>query len=296
MSNYTQITFFAPKDALLSGNPSKIIYGAQVDPELSAISVAIATKYDSSSIGSGQVPFGAGSSSAPSITFASNLGTGLYLAAANSLGFTANGVAAGSISSAGAWSLPAGASVDTLTLAGASGGHYGLVVNAAANSHGVNILAGTTSSDNSFAVRSQNNATAYLYVQGDGQTFVQAPPAASAGPAGMAQVGYMEAPYNNQGGANYTLVMGDRGKAIGVTGPTHTLTIPANASVAFPVGTTIMVVNSTASGTISIAITTDTLLWLPSGSSGTRTLATLSVATLYKNTATQWLIWGFGIS
>lgn len=46
MSNYTQVTFFAPKDALLSGNPAKLIKGADVDPELAAISVAIASKFD----------------------------------------------------------------------------------------------------------------------------------------------------------------------------------------------------------------------------------------------------------
>lgn len=46
MSNYTQTTFFAPKDALLSGNPLKLIKGADVDPELAAIATAIASKYD----------------------------------------------------------------------------------------------------------------------------------------------------------------------------------------------------------------------------------------------------------
>lgn len=51
MSNYTQTTFFAPKDALASGNPDKTIYGAEVDPELSAISAAIATKVDTAGTG-----------------------------------------------------------------------------------------------------------------------------------------------------------------------------------------------------------------------------------------------------
>ncbi|SRR6266404_3352217 len=49
MSNYIQATFFAPKDALLPGNPAKLIRGADVDPELAAIAAAIATKLDSSS-------------------------------------------------------------------------------------------------------------------------------------------------------------------------------------------------------------------------------------------------------
>lgn len=50
MSDYTQITLFAPKDALSSGNPAKIIKGAEFDPELSAISVAVGTKYDSTDV------------------------------------------------------------------------------------------------------------------------------------------------------------------------------------------------------------------------------------------------------
>jgi hypothetical protein len=50
MSNYTQTTSFTPKDSLPSGNPAKIIKGADFDAEFSAISAAVATKADSSSI------------------------------------------------------------------------------------------------------------------------------------------------------------------------------------------------------------------------------------------------------
>lgn len=49
MSNYSQITDFSAKDALASGNPSKIIYGSDIDAELSAISTAITSKLDDSS-------------------------------------------------------------------------------------------------------------------------------------------------------------------------------------------------------------------------------------------------------
>jgi hypothetical protein len=47
VSNYSQSTFFAPKDNLATGNPNKIIYGSDIDAELSAISTAIATKSES---------------------------------------------------------------------------------------------------------------------------------------------------------------------------------------------------------------------------------------------------------
>lgn len=47
MANYTRATNFTAKDALSSGNPSKIILGSEHDAEYDAIGVAIATKLDS---------------------------------------------------------------------------------------------------------------------------------------------------------------------------------------------------------------------------------------------------------
>ena len=47
MSNYTRSTNFTAKDALASGNPSKIILGSEHDAEYDAIATAIATKLDS---------------------------------------------------------------------------------------------------------------------------------------------------------------------------------------------------------------------------------------------------------
>jgi hypothetical protein len=52
MSDYVQITSFTPKDALSPGNPAKRIKGADLDPELSAISTAVASKYDSADLAS----------------------------------------------------------------------------------------------------------------------------------------------------------------------------------------------------------------------------------------------------
>lgn len=51
MSNYSQNTFFAPKDSLAPGDPDKIIQGAEVDPEFSEIETAIATKVDTAGNG-----------------------------------------------------------------------------------------------------------------------------------------------------------------------------------------------------------------------------------------------------
>jgi hypothetical protein len=46
MSNYVKATDFASKDALLSGNPAKIIKGTEIDDEYNAIAIAVNTKAD----------------------------------------------------------------------------------------------------------------------------------------------------------------------------------------------------------------------------------------------------------
>ena len=48
MSNYTQTTNFATKDALASGNPLKIVKGTEINVEFANIATAVATKLDSS--------------------------------------------------------------------------------------------------------------------------------------------------------------------------------------------------------------------------------------------------------
>lgn len=46
MSNYTKSTNFASKDALTSGDPSKIVKGTEIDTEFNNLAIAIATKAD----------------------------------------------------------------------------------------------------------------------------------------------------------------------------------------------------------------------------------------------------------
>ena len=92
---------------------------------------------------------------------------------------------------------------------------------------------------------------------------------------------------------NYTLVLSDAPKHIykASGGAGETITIPANASVAFPLGTAIAIVNQ-GGGTLSIAITTDTLTHEGTGATGTRTLADDGIATILKVTTTSWMIAG----
>lgn len=74
----------------------------------------------------------------------------------------------------------------------------------------------------------------------------------------------------------------------------RTFTIPANASVAYPIGTVIVFVNKI--NVVTIAITSDTLTWAPSGGTGSRSLAANSIATALKIASTEWIISGVGLT
>jgi photosystem II stability/assembly factor-like uncharacterized protein len=49
MSNYTKLTNFAAKDALISGNPAKVIKGVEVGAEFDSIVVAVNSKSNKAS-------------------------------------------------------------------------------------------------------------------------------------------------------------------------------------------------------------------------------------------------------
>lgn len=103
---------------------------------------------------------------------------------------------------------------------------------------------------------------------------------------------------NSQSG-NYTLVLGDAGKHIlhpSADTTARNFIIPANASVAFPIGTCVTFVNQNAGGVITIQITTDVLRLAGAGTTGNRSLAANGVATAIKLTATEWIISGTGLT
>ena len=76
----------------------------------------------------------------------------------------------------------------------------------------------------------------------------------------------------------------------------RTWTIPANASVAFPVGTTLTMINQHGAGVITIAITSDTMRLASAGTTGSRTLAADGICTATKITSTEWLISGVALT
>jgi hypothetical protein len=101
---------------------------------------------------------------------------------------------------------------------------------------------------------------------------------------------------STQGATNYTFVIGDANTMVRHD-PTdaiaRTWTIPANASVAFPIGTCITGDLPFGCGNISLAITTDTLeLVGPAGSTGTRTITSGGRFTAIKDTSTHWRVSG----
>jgi hypothetical protein len=113
--------------------------------------------------------------------------------------------------------------------------------------------------------------------------------------AGDYSIGWRDIPQNSQS-SQHQLVLSDRGKHISIT--TGGILVPTNASVTFPVGTTIVVFNnSSSSQTIQAVSPGTTLLQLAATSTaGTRTLAAWGLATLMKVSADLWIIGGIGVT
>ena len=105
-------------------------------------------------------------------------------------------------------------------------------------------------------------------------------------------------PQNSQSAA-YTLVLSDANKHIlhpSADTTARIFTIPANASVAFPIGTAVTFVNQNGAGVVTIAITSDTMRLAGAGTTGSRTLAANGMATALKVTSTEWIISGQGLT
>lgn len=144
--------------------------------------------------------------------------------------------------------------------------------------------------------------TAYVVAQGYAKlaspTFTGTPvlPTTTTVGASGPVIGYRDIPITIQNGT-YSFALADAGKGFGKdNGTAYTYTIPANASVAFPVGTAITVFNNNATSNITIAITTDTLRLGGTTSTGSRTLAPFGVCTLLKVASTVWIASGPGLT
>jgi len=109
-------------------------------------------------------------------------------------------------------------------------------------------------------------------------------------------IGTRGVPQNSRS-ADYTLVAADAGQHIlhpASDNNARTFTIPANSSVAYPVGTVVTFINLI--NTVTIAITSDTMTLAGSSTTGSRTLGVNGIATAVKVGSTSWLISGTGLS
>lgn len=116
---------------------------------------------------------------------------------------------------------------------------------------------------------------------------------------GTDSVGFRNIPVIKPGANNYGLVLTDNGKAIlheSSDAVARTYTIPANGTVAYPIGTALTFVNRS-SVALSITITTDTM-YLANTTSTTvpRSLAQNGIATAVKVESTVWIISGNGLT
>jgi len=92
--------------------------------------------------------------------------------------------------------------------------------------------------------------------------------------------------------ANYTLVLSDAGKQIfhpASDNNIRTYTIPANASVAYPIGTVILFTVENAGQRISVAINSDILVLGGGGMTGTAPVFQNNTLMAMKVTATKWM-------
>ena len=137
-----------------------------------------------------------------------------------------------------------------------------------------------------------------LTLPDDDGTADQALKTDGSGTLSWTEVGYKNIPQNSQS-ANYTLTLADAGKHIhhptSDTGNTRTWTIPANSSVAYPIGTAITFTNRTPED-VNIQIASDTMYLAGDGNASARVLAQYGMATALKTDSTVWLISGNGLT
>ncbi|MFN3706311.1 MAG: hypothetical protein ACK4WM_10020, partial [Thermoflexales bacterium] len=222
--------------------------------------------------------------------------SGITMSTARILGRTTTGtgaieeitVGSGLSLSAGVLSSTAVTSVDV------SGGSTGLTFSGGPiTSSGTITLGGTlavsnggTGATTASAARSNLGAAA-SGANTDITSLAQSTTVANTGTASADTLGYRGLPLNAQPSA-YTLTLADQGKLVRAQG---NITIPANSSVAFPVGASVVIYNHTG-GNLTISITTDTLRLAGTSSTGTRTLLQRGFATLTKVDTTEWVASG----
>lgn len=155
----------------------------------------------------------------------------------------------------------------------------------------MNVFAGAVTSGQYLRGNGSNVVMSAIQA-GDITTLNDGTSLSASGTVNSSTVGFRGIPQNSQTSA-YQLVLADAGKHISIT--TGGVTIPANGTTAFPIGTTISIYNDSTSNQ-TISITSDTLRVAGTATTGTRTLAQYGLVTVLKVASTVWVISGSGLS
>jgi hypothetical protein len=223
-----------------------------------------------------------GAAGSPALTFATDLDTGIYRKAADSLGFATAGSERGYFDSAGKLFLLAAADITGAVAIAGTLSPTTLAVTVNGTVGGTLGVTGVLSALSTLELGHASDTT--LSRAAAGVLAVEGLPI------------YAGIPQNSQSAA-YTTVLADAQKHIlhpSSDNNARTFTIAANASVAYPIGTAITFVNQI--NTVTIAINSDTLVMASSGATGSRTLAANGIATALKIDSTTWIISGTALS
>jgi len=277
-------------DYSFDGDPNTGIYSAGADQINMATGGTLRVSVSTTALTNTLPALGPnGSASAPTYSFSADPNTGMYGNGSDAILFATAGTARWAIASNGSISAQ---------------GNFGIITGSGTAAFPAVAFDGTDFNCGLFRIGNDNvGFSADGTLRWDYNTtrmlFAIDAVLADAGPTSTLSAGFRGAPQNTSlAAADYTLVLGDAGKHLYHTDAgTDTLTIPANASVAFPIGTVIVVVNGAGAGNLSIAITSDTLQRSDgTAGTGTRTVAASSTVQLLKTTATVWHLSGSGIS
>lgn len=301
MATYTKTTDFLAKDSLPLNNSAKYVKGSEIDAEFDNLTTADADNMKKSVMGTGietflQTPSSANLASAitnetgtGSLVFGTSPTLTTPKVVGGSYVYTLTG---GSLAADRVLNLPVLTATDTLVTLGLAQTWTAAqtfraasaVRSEAASTQDAMVLAGRAGGTGSYAV----TLTPTTLTASRIATF----------PDADFSVGYLNVPQNSQSTA-YTAVLADAGKHLlhpSADTTARTFTIPANSSVAYPIGTALTFVNQASAGVMTIAITTDTMRLAGAGTTGSRTLAANGIATALKLTSTEWIISGTGLT
>lgn len=107
------------------------------------------------------------------------------------------------------------------------------------------------------------------------------------------KVGFRTIPQNAQSSA-YVLALADAGKHVAIT--SGGVTVPANATVAFDIGTAITIINDSGSDQTITQASGVTLRRAGTAATGNRSLAARGLATIIKVATNEWYISGAGLA